>query len=493
MRLDRLNVLCAVVLLGFVLLSACGKPPLIPDKPTGPVQWVKGVASACTTKTTDPSGSKVAYQFDWGDGSESQWSDFMEGGVAYSDTHTYTDAGNRQIKARAKNSKKASGWSDSLAVNVSAGEGQVIWSFGFSSPDDIEDSADFTLNSFGVGADRTAYIACEYGALVARKSTGSRWNFVLDGADAFTASPVIGSDGTIYIGCTNDTVYAINSNGTKKWGAYVAGSVNATAALTADGTVIFQTEDSMVVAFGSDGMQRWSFFSKGGNASPVIGTDGTVYVPNGEGEIYALDPSSGTPKWTNPYQLSSSAIIASPALDPSRSVLYAVDENGLFAAVNLDGTLAWQVSVGDEPSSPVIGADGTVYVGGGGKLWALDPNTSAAKWSYAPPLSGVLSTPAVSLDGYVYFLAVAGKKDRGKQGADSLYAVNADGTRRWASGLGEGISDLDYGLSSPKIDDQGMIYVGDGYRGWCVVGLGGPAQSAWPQFQHDARNTGRAQ
>jgi outer membrane protein assembly factor BamB len=493
MRLKRLNVLCAAVLLGFVLLSACGKPPLVPDKPTGPTVWMKGVANACTTKTTDPSGSQVAYRFDWGDDSESQWSDFMEGGVAFSDTHTYTATGSCKIKAQAKNKKKASAWSDSLDINVSAGEGQWLWFIGRRDPDpESDDSADFTLGSFGISSDRTACIGCrDYGAVVARTSTPTRWDFVTDDLEEFYASPAIGTEGTIYIGCQNETAYAINPNGTKKWSRNVAGAVNAAAVLTSDGAVIFQTDDSMVVAFGSDGVQRWSFFSNGGNASPAIGIDGTVYVPNGEGEIYALDPSSGTAKWAIPYRVSSNAINASLALDPGRSVLYAADEVGLFVAVNLDGTFSWQFSVGEDPSSPVIGADGTVYIGGGGKLWALDPSTQGVKWSITPSLAGMLSTPAVSADGYIYFLVVPGKKDRSKQGIDSLYAVNPDGTPRWACGLGEGSSD--YTVSSPKIDDQGLIYVGDGYRGWCVVGLGGPAQSAWPMFQHDAQNTGRAQ
>ena len=103
-----------------------------------------------------------------------------------------------------------------------------------------------------------------------------------------------------------------------------------------------------------------------------------------------------------------------------------------------------------------------------------------------------MSTPAVTADGYVYVLAVAGKKRLAMQGSDSLYAVNPDGTRRWACGLGEGLYDLEYPLSAPKLDASGFIYVGDGSRAWCVAGVSAPAQSIWPMFQHDAQNTGRA-
>ena len=46
--------------------------------------------------------------------------------------------------------------------------------------------------------------------------------------------------------------------------------------------------------------------------------------------------------------------------------------------------------------------------------------------------------------------------------------------------------------SAPKVDGNGLIYVCSGYRAWCVVGIGGPAPSAWPMAFRDIRNSGRA-
>ena len=100
-----------LIALAALLVGACGKAPLVPDAPKGPTTWLKGIAAACTTSTTDPSGVQVAYQFDWGDGDKSQWSQLMDGGVAFSDTHSYTKLGPFAVKVRAKNTKKASGWS----------------------------------------------------------------------------------------------------------------------------------------------------------------------------------------------------------------------------------------------------------------------------------------------------------------------------------------------------------------------------------------------
>jgi outer membrane protein assembly factor BamB len=478
-----------LIALAALLVGACGKAPLVPEAPKGPTTLLPDSTMACTTSTTDPSGAQVSYQFDWGDGSKSQWSSpFMDGGVPYADTHSYASIGSYQIEVRAKNNKKASGWSEPLSINVVA-EGKVVWSIGFTDPDNVEDSSDFSNNSFAIGPDNTAYIACDYGAIIARKPSGVTWKYVLPELDQFTAAPVVADDGTILIGCSNDSVYALNSDGTLKWADSVGGQVWATGALGADGTSYFQTADSNVIALRSDGTQLWTFYSQGGNTAPVIGPDGTVYVVNQNGNVYALNPTDGSQEWTT--NLSAGAVQA-PAIDPSRNVMYVVTDVGDLLGINLTthgGGL--QYTAGAEASGPVVGPDGTIYVGGGGKLTAIDPD-GLVKWVFTPTMTGVVSTPAITVDGYLYVLVMPGKKRLAMQGTDSLYAVNPDGTRRWACGLGEGLSDPEYPLSAPKLDAGGFIYVGDGFRAWCVAGVSAPAQSIWPMFQHDAQNTGRA-
>jgi len=478
------------VALAALLVGTCGKAPLVPDAPKGSAQWLPNIVMACTISTTDASGAQVSYQFDWGDGNKSQWSQFMDGGVPFADTHSYTDFGSHAIRARAKNSKRASGWSAPLSINVVA-EGRVVWSIGFTDPEDIEDSSDFSLNSFAIGPDNTTYIACDYGALIARKPSGSiAWKFVLPDLDQITAAPVLADDGTILIGCSNDSIYALNPDGTLKWADSVGSQVWATGALGADGTAYFQTADTTVIALRSDGTQLWTFFTEGGNSAPVVGTDGTVYAVNQNGTVYAINPSDGSQKWASSV---GKPVTAPPAIDPSRNALYVVDnETGVLQSINLEnGTGGFQYTVGAEASGPIVDPDGNVYVGGVGKLSKLNSELEMV-WEFVPPLGGVVSTPAITVDGYLYVLVVPGKKRLALQGTDSLYAVNPDGTRRWACGLGEGMSDPEYPLSAPKLDASGFIYVGDGFRAWCVAGVSAPAQSIWPMIQRDARNTGRA-
>ncbi len=491
MKLKRFALILPAALL--FLFGICGSPPNVPDEPWGPVQGMAGVPYACSTQTTDPDGGQVSYQFDWGDGNSSAWSAMMDGGQPYGDTHTYETDGRFEILSRAKTSSgKASDWSDEFAVSIAPGEGRVRWSFTYTDPEEHEepDSADFSLYTFGIGPDGTACIGCEgYGAFIGRPPTGRPWEKVSIDEDDFALAPAIGDDGTIYVACADEKLYVFNPDGTNRGSPrLIGGIVCGPPAIGTDGTLFFQTEDDSVVALKSDGTRLWAFNSGGGISSPVIGTDGTVYVANDDGWLYALDPTTGDKK--REISLGGQSINASPAIDIGRGVIYVVNDDGWLSSIALsDLSENWQEYLGDEPSSPVIGTDGTIYIGAGPKLLAVNPDDGDISWTFVPPLEGVVSTPAVSVDGCIYILVTAGKKDLQDE-VDSLYAVEPTNARRWACGLGLGYADDVF--SAPKIGGDGSIYVASGLAAWCVGGVGGPAQSSWPMFQHDAQNSGRA-
>ena len=196
-----------VVLAAFVsLLGVCGQAPTVPDKPSGPGQATVDSVYACTTQTTDPNGAEVAYQFDWGDNSTQVWSAFVPDGTPFVGTHVYSVPGQRSIKVRAKNSKRTSGWSEPLSVAVNPAEGGVVWGFAYT-PEDPDDSIDFSLNTFGIDESRdAAYIGCEYGTVLAVRRVGGteRWRFTNRDEEEFYAAPAVGDDGTVYAGCIGD-------------------------------------------------------------------------------------------------------------------------------------------------------------------------------------------------------------------------------------------------------------------------------------------------
>ncbi len=485
--------LLAAALAAVVLLVGCGKPPLVPDVPRGPALAQAGIVLACTTQTTDASGADVSYQFDWGDGTQSAWSPFILGGIAFADTHTYANPAVYKVRARARNAKRASAWSAALDLVVNPGEGGVRWRVAYTDPEDPEDSSDLSLNTFAVDEARDAvYFGSEYGAVVCRRLDGSRrWEYLNREGDEFYAAPVIGEDGTVYIGCVNESLYALNPAGTRKWTVYLGDEIYAPVALSATGTLYCQTAgDSLFALNASDGGRQWAYVTGGGNAPPVVGADGTVYVANADGTVDAIDPATGREKWS--YLLGSGQIDAAPAIDPAAGALYVANEDGYAASLGLaDGAENWLVQLGEGCSAPAVGADGRLFIGAGGKLQELNKETGAVLWQFTPPVQGgMVSTPAISSDGNLYALATFGKKFDNPD-PDTLYCVASDGSRRWATALGEGYS-AEW-VSAPKIDSEGNIYIGNGFIGWCLLGSAGVAPTAWPQFQRDALNTGRAQ
>lgn len=245
------------------------------------------------------------------------------------------------------------------------------------------------------------------------------------GSADIQSSAAIGPDGTAYIGLHSGTLFALRDP---------AGAGNQLAA-------------------------RWSFHPVGGSswhATPAIARDGTVYVgfstdsasPEASGMLYALQaPTAG--------------------IDPQ--ILWAVD-----------------LGPGRQTSSPIIGADGTVYaMGGEGRLSAISPDGNIRWTAQTGPT--LKSSPALGRDGTVYVPSMNGK----------LYAVappnepaTGRGTIRWtfrfaeypgtgspvishsppagADGIGSG--------ASPTIGPDGTIYIGANNSNFYAIAADGRLQ-----------------
>jgi len=114
-------------------------------------------------------------------------------------------------------------------------------------------------------------------------------------------------------------------------------------------------------------------------------------------------------------------------------------------------TLLWTRGIGESDgggrSSPAVGADGTVYAGGGHNLWAFSPE-GEEKWAYETD-GPVQSPPSIDTSGNVYFTSADG----------NLYALNPEGKKLWSYALPQSRR-LN---SSPAIADDGTVYVGNDY------------------------------
>ncbi|MBI4862392.1 MAG: PQQ-binding-like beta-propeller repeat protein [Candidatus Riflebacteria bacterium] len=328
-----------------------------------------------------------------------------------------------------------------------------------------------SASSPAIAGDRTIFIGGSDGKVYALDPNGAKqWEFAT-GAQG-CSSPAIAADGTIYVVSGDGTLYALNPDGSKKWQRSVGGQGCSSPAIAADGTVYVGSSDSKAYATNPDGSTKWVFDTGGqpgqGLQPPAVGADGTVYIGGLVGYLYAVNPD-GSKKWEF------AAVTASPPAIGADGTLY-VFLGGQVLALDSSGGKVWAINTGSESGSPAIGVDGTIYVAdymaSTPCMWALNPD-GTRKWGFSTATCG--SSPAIGSDGTICVGSYFG----------IVYGVNADGTKKW-----EYPADAD---SAPAIAADGTVYIG-GSGGLYAIrsSSNGLASSAWPRFQHDNQNTGRA-
>jgi outer membrane protein assembly factor BamB len=348
-----------------------------------------------------------------------------------------------------------------IASYSQAQPGSRMWSF---------TTGDHVFSSPAIGSDGTVYVGSNDGRLYARNPDGSvKWSYHT--GNWVNSSPAIDSDGTVYVGSLDGNLYAFNPDGSVKW-SFTTGGGFSSPAISFDGTIYVGSDDHRFWAINPDGSLKWSYTTGGMIlSSPAIDTDGNVYVGSYDGIIYAID-NDGSLKWSSPTE---DAIQSSPAIGVDGTIYVGSDDN-IFYALDSEGARKWTYTTGsDIRSSPAIGDDGTIYVGSyDDKLYAFNPDGSV-KWSYQTG-DDVLSSPAIGSDGVIY----VGSKD------DRLYAIDPDGLLQWKYDTGNDI------YSSPAIGSDGTIYIGSNDNKLYAFYSGSPglADSPWPKFHQNNRNTG---
>jgi outer membrane protein assembly factor BamB len=260
-------------------------------------------------------------------------------------------------------------------------DGTVKWSY--QTGDGIESSP-------AVTRDGTIYVGSSDFYFYALNPDGSlKWRFFA--GDAIGSSPAVGNDGNVYFGCWLEDVFVLDQNGFEvcRW-LTPSGGVFASPTITANGTVwiandsawvdtLSQREDipdilkkpwfvyrmypdycnaslfnygeedvystpaveadtSIVIGYGQkllalnpDGVPNWSFDTGGKvDSSPVIGTDGIIYVGSDDGIFYAIDPNCACPVWQ--YQ-TGGCVKSSAAIDNDEyRTIYVGSQDGCLYA-----------------------------------------------------------------------------------------------------------------------------------------------------------------
>lgn len=271
---------------------------------------------------------------------------------------------------------------------------------------------------------------------------GVKWKFRTRG-QVISSPTIVGS--TLYVGSTDHMLYALDrDSGAVKWKFKTEGRVASSAAVVS-GVAYFGSYDGNFYAVNTaDGKLRWKFQTGGEHrfaakhlhgslpvaetmpdpfdvylSSPVV-ADGSVYFGSGDGNVYALDATTGALKWKF---ATGDVVHASPAIAEGTIFIGSWDTN-LYALDATTGKEKWRFKTGEDhdihnqeglQASPIV-SDGVVYVGcRDSNFYALDAKTGQRKWAFNNKGSWVVGSAAAQ-NGKIY----AGTSDSGL-----LYAFDA--------------------------------------------------------------------
>ena len=100
-------------------VTITNQPPNKPSTPSGKTNGKAGEIYQYSSSTTDPDDDHVSYFFDWGDGSDSGWTDPISSGEIIVESHIWNEQGDYQVKVKARDTYfSESEWSDPLVVSM---------------------------------------------------------------------------------------------------------------------------------------------------------------------------------------------------------------------------------------------------------------------------------------------------------------------------------------------------------------------------------------
>ncbi len=386
-------------------------------------------------------------------------------------------------------------------------------------------------SSPAVGPDGTVYVGSMGGyysgtgkgmGLYAVNPDGSEKWFFQTFWGPVVAPPAIGPDGTVYVVSSSSNwgskVYALDpENHDVKWETDIDDLVYCSPAIGSDGTIYIASfgENSYSLSFlyaldPANGDEKWSFILGSARSvrSPVIGADGTVFVVSSNtsslfnsSAITAVQAQDSPPTLnTHSYWTGTGIGSAFPPAIDFDGTMYFPGSDGAIHVLSHDlqlkaqfhpeipGVVAQRCTFS---SSPVIGPDGTLYIGatvfeaGTSKLYPrlfAISRQGVTRWSL--DVKAYVLTPAAAADGSIVF---------GTLGS-MFYSVEPKltyGQIKWTRDVG--LSSLCYGSDrSPAIATDGTIYYGNGSLHAIRSFSGGLAASPWPMFQQNAKHTGKA-
>jgi outer membrane protein assembly factor BamB len=284
--------------------------------------------------------------------------------------------------------------------------------------------------------DGVVYMPAGNGSLYALRSTSGEKLWSYSAGEELVTQPTI-DEGKVLVASQADTVYAVNAeSGAWVWqyrrdppsGFTVRG---ASRPVVRDGLVFMGFADGTLVALGlDDGVVRWErrLTTSGGtqfldvDSTPVVDSDGRLYVASYKDGLYALKADTGDIVWNDKHS-------GVNGLVQRGRVLFATGDGKVTAHDALSGRVLWSLDVSDRTSKgpgtnagrPPMFARGYLVVPTATSLAFIEPSSGKVRMAWDPG-KGVTATPlavaSLRLGNRLYVLSNGG----------SVFALQVVGT-----------------------------------------------------------------
>ena len=315
----------------------------------------------------------------------------------------------------------------------------------------------FNQNSLVIGPTGIIYLAENSGFIYALIDNGSSASSLFSINTGYTGllPPTIGLNNIMYITLTN-VVKAIKDINTALpvdlWSLTITASNPSSPIIGSDGTLYISTSNGYIYAVSSNGSFKWSYNSGNSVSSLAIGSNGTIYA-SASTILYAIN-SNGTLKWS----YNAGVLLGTPSIG-SNGTIYAINSSTIYAITDSEtsGTPKWNLNVGTALTRTVsIGNNGILYLVTNTTVISVTDggNVGSINWTCnnLPPASQSLTAVSIGLNGTIYTTGDYGLVVSITDNGVNNYTIN------WA------FQNATSASSPCSIGSNGTIYFGGGYN-----------------------------
>jgi len=308
----------------------------------------------------------------------------------------------------------------------------------------------------------TVYVAFNQAIYALQLENGAqRWRFPAENQANFTtfAPPELTGDDQLLISGYDQTLYSLNpANGNSNW--TFAGATNRYigSPSAAGGTIYAPNSDNRLYALNPNGELLWTFAAKQPLWSQPILVAETLVISSMDHNVYGVDPASGEKIWTLD---TGGAIVSSPTLGEDEVVFVGTLKQQVLAINSASGRSEWSY---DAPGwvwgSPTY-IDGQVLAADlEGTVFALDAATGRELWSV--DTEGAITGAPLVYNNHIYVLNESGQ----------VISFTLDGTIQWTK-------NVEAALYGSPIAAGELILIGVGTSDALVLALDENGDTVW--------------